>query len=65
MSVRRAARPAAAAPRSTVLGLQGRAFQATPEELELQRKVVGHDRRAFETFVWELAPEWRKAAVTR
>jgi hypothetical protein len=44
---------------------QERAFQATPEELELQRKVLRHDPRAFETFVWELAPEWRKTAVTR
>jgi hypothetical protein len=30
---------------------QERAFQATPEELELQRTVLGHDPRAFETFV--------------
>jgi uncharacterized protein YbjT (DUF2867 family) len=44
---------------------QERGFQATPEELELQRKVLRHDPRAFETFAWELAPEWRKAAVTR
>lgn len=44
---------------------QERAFQATPEELELQRTVLGHDPRAFETYAWELAPEWRKAAVTR
>jgi len=42
---------------------QERGFQATPEEIEMQRKLLGHDPRAFETFVWEVAPLWRSAAV--
>lgn len=42
---------------------QEHGFEATAEELETQRKVLGHDPRAFETFVWELTPEWRKAVV--
>ena len=42
---------------------QERGFQATPEELEVQRKLLGHDPRAFETFVWEVAPQWRSTTV--
>ena len=44
---------------------QEHGFQASPEELETQRRVLGHDPRAFETFVWEVAPTWRKTAVTK
>ncbi len=44
---------------------QQHGLQATADELELQRKVLGHDPRAFETFVWELTPEWRKVVVNR
>ncbi len=40
-----------------------RGFAATAEEIEMQRKIVAHDPRAFETFVWEVAPIWRGAAV--
>lgn len=43
---------------------QDHGFQATPQEIELQRKLLAHDPRAFETFVWELAPHWRSAAVS-
>ncbi len=42
---------------------QERGFQATPAELELQRKLLGHDPRAFETFAWEVTPLWRSAEV--
>ncbi len=42
---------------------QENGFQATPEEIEMQRRLIAHDPRAFETFVWEVAPQWRSAAV--
>ncbi len=42
---------------------QERSLQASPEDLEVQRKVLMHDPRAFETFVWEVSPEWRKTLV--
>lgn len=42
---------------------QERGFQATPEEIETQRTLLGHDPRAFETFVWEVSAQWRSAAV--
>jgi uncharacterized protein YbjT (DUF2867 family) len=42
---------------------QERGFQATPDQLERQRKLLGHDPRAFETFVWEVVPQWRSAEV--
>jgi uncharacterized protein YbjT (DUF2867 family) len=42
---------------------QERGFEATPDEIEMQRKLLAHDPRAFETFVWEVAPQWRSAAV--
>jgi uncharacterized protein YbjT (DUF2867 family) len=42
---------------------QERGFQATPEELEMQRRLLGHDPRAFETFAWEVAPQWGSTAV--
>ncbi len=37
--------------------------QASAEELEAERSVRGHDPRAFETFVWEVATEWRVTGV--
>ncbi len=43
---------------------QERGFQGTPQEIEMQRKLLAHDPRAFETFVWEVAPQWRSAAVS-
>jgi uncharacterized protein YbjT (DUF2867 family) len=42
---------------------QQHSFQATPEDIEEQRKILAHDPRAFETFVWEVTPQWRSAAV--
>jgi uncharacterized protein YbjT (DUF2867 family) len=44
---------------------QEHGFKAAPEDIELQRQVLRHDGRAFETFVWEIAPGWRKAVGTR
>ena len=38
-------------------------FQASPQELEMQRRLLGHGPRAFETFVWEVSAQWRSAAV--
>lgn len=44
---------------------QDHGLQAKPEELESQRQLLGHDPRAFETFVWELARGWRAAAAKK
>ncbi len=42
---------------------QERGFNASAEDLELQRRLLGHDPRAFETFVWEVTPQWRSVAI--
>ncbi len=42
---------------------QEHGFQATPQEIEMQRKLLGHDPRAFETFVWEVSAQWRSTSV--
>ncbi len=44
--------------------LQEHGAQATADELEMERSVLGHDPRAFETFVWEAATEWRVTGVS-
>lgn len=42
---------------------QEHGFQATPDEIELQRKLLASDPRAFETFAWEVTAQWRSASV--
>ncbi len=44
--------------------MQEHGAQATAEELEAERAIIGHDPRAFETFVWEVATEWRATGVS-